>query len=130
MPDAVVLAARAVLVAVLAVSAFAKLRDGRVTGTALVAFGLPQGPALTLWWLLPAVELAVATALLVALDQAWPAWAALVLLAAFTAATAANLLRGSRPPCPCFGMRQARPISGRTLVRNAALLAVAVLATG
>jgi hypothetical protein len=39
-----------------------------------------------------------------------------------------QLAQGRRPPCACFGGRTARPIGPLTVVRNAAFLAVAVVA--
>jgi len=82
--------------------------------------------------LLPAAELAVAGALLSA-RLAWlGALAALGLLVLFSAAIAAQLARGRRPECNCFGAVHAKPIGPATLVRNLALLgcAAAVVAAG
>lgn len=92
-------------------------------------FGVPTGLARPAGTVLPVVELVVAVALVVP-AWAWGPWAALALTGGFTGAVAANLAVGRRPPCACFGAARARPISGLTLVRNAALVALAVVATG
>jgi hypothetical protein len=73
----------------------------------------------------PAAELAVGAALIAGVDAA--GWAALGLLAAFSAALAVELGAGSAPPgCAC--LPGAGPPSGWTLLRNALLGAVAVAA--
>ena len=51
--------------------------------------------------------------------------AALVLLAAFTVAVAVAVARGRQVACSCFGARDDRPVSARTLLRNGVLLVAA-----
>jgi hypothetical protein len=121
------LAARLSLALAFALSARAKLADRPGFAAALVAFGVPAGTALSV--VLPAVEAALALALVALPGQAWPAWAALGLLGATTGQVVANLTRGRRVPCPCFDVGGDRPISGATLVRNGWLLALGILAT-
>ncbi len=78
--------------------------------------------ATTVGWL----EIAVGTALLL---TPWPVPAllgALVLLAAFTAAITANLLRGRRIPCGCRGTT--RPISWPLAATNSAWIVAAAWA--
>lgn len=127
-----VTAARAGLSAAFAVSALAKLRDLRAFADSLERFGSSGhfGVRGALVPLVPVLEGACGVSLLLLWSSPWPAWLALALLGAFTAAVLGNLVRGRRPPCPCFDPRAERPISGATLVRNAGLLALAVLATG
>jgi hypothetical protein len=85
-------------------------------------FGRPVARAL------PFVELTVAVLLLV-WWSAVPGVIAAVLLLAFTAVVVRAELR--HLPCPCFGAApDARPAGPAAVVRNAALLACAVLATG
>lgn len=122
------LVARWALAAVLLVSAVAKLADRARTADAVVDLGVPQ----RLRWaapVVPAAELVAACLLVVPATGRWGAVGALALLAVFTVAIAANLVRGRRPACNCFGRIDDRPIGGRTLVRNAFLLAVAAVAT-
>jgi hypothetical protein len=122
----VALVARVDLAAAFALSAGAKLADLAATGAGLAAFGAPA-PAVTAR-VLPAVEAALAVALLAFPDHPAPGLAAMATVAAFTVVVARHLARGRAVPCPCFGARGGRPVSGATLMRNLALLAVAALA--
>lgn len=122
-----VLLARWTLAAVLLVSALAKLADRERAADAAVGLGVPE----RLRWAAPAVpvaELALALLLVVPATSRGGAVGAVVLLAAFTVVIAANLARGRRPACNCFGRLDPGPIGGRTLVRNGVLIGVAVVA--
>ena len=77
---------------------------------------------------LPWVELLVGAALIAQLFEPIAAWSAIALTVAFTALIARRLLQGRRPVCACFGAWSAKPIGLGHLVRNAALLALGVLA--
>lgn len=113
-------AARAVLVVVMAAAAYGKLR-GADLRPVLRAMQLPAVPG----WLVGAVELACA-ALLIVMPVAG-AMLALGLLVAFTAGLANALRRGSHVPCHCFGASSA-PIARNHLVRNVLLLGTAAAA--
>lgn len=76
----------------------------------------------------PLAELVVGALLAVGIARPWPALAALVLLAVFSALIAAHLAAGQHPPCACFGAWSAKPLSWRHLARNAVLAALAVVA--
>lgn len=52
----------------------------------------------------------------------------IALLIAFTALIVLRLAQGRRPPCACFGSWSATPLGWRHLVRNAALIVVAIVA--
>jgi hypothetical protein len=115
---------------------------GIVVGIALVAAGvlkLVEGPGWTkqaadlgvsrqVALVVPFVEIGVGALLAAQLFEPWPAIAALALLVAFTVVIARRLLDGSRPPCACFGSRSKRPLGVYHLVRNLALLALALIA--
>jgi len=122
----VALVARVDLAAAFALSAGAKLADLPATGAQLAAFGTPS-PAVAAR-ALPALEAALAVALLAFPDHPAPGLAALATVALFTAAVARRLAQGRPVPCPCFGARGGRPVSGATLVRNLVLAALAALA--
>lgn len=109
---------------VLAWAAVAKLRDPDGTAATFTQLGLPAPGALGR--LVPGAELATA-ALLVAVP-ALGATAAVVLLSGFTALLASVVRGGESVACGCFGSSAAEPVTGRDLLRNAALLATAVLA--
>ena len=76
----------------------------------------------------PVVELAVGAGLVTGLARRPLAWVAVALLVAFTAIVARSLAAGRRPVCACFGAWSSRPIGPTTLVRNAVLLVLAVVA--
>lgn len=77
---------------------------------------------------LPWIELAIGAALVVQFQRPVVAIVAIGLLAAFTALIAVRLAQGRRPACACFGAWSASPIGAGHLVRNGALLALAVVA--
>lgn len=119
------LVARVVLAAVFATAAAAKLADRGGSRQAMVDFGFPAAFAPVLAILLPLAELGVAASLLARPTAWWGALAGLGLLAVFTAAIAANLARGRKPDCHCFGQIHSAPAGWPTLARNVALGAVA-----
>jgi thiol-disulfide isomerase/thioredoxin len=123
--NAALLVARLVLAAVFGASGTAKLFDRAGTRATATAFGVPAPLAGPVALALPAAELAVAAALIPASSAALAGWAALALLAVFSAAVAVSLARGRRPDCHCFGQLTAAPIGWRTLARNVVLAAAA-----
>jgi uncharacterized membrane protein YphA (DoxX/SURF4 family) len=76
----------------------------------------------------PYVEIVVGVLLATQLFKPWPAVAALGLLLAFTVVIVRRIRDGSRPPCACFGSRSKRPLGAYQVLRNLALIAVAVVA--
>src|SRR4051794_31507071 len=126
--DTVVLAARIVLAVVFATAAVGKFLDLRGSRASLVGFGVPEGAARVLGTLLPVAELAVAIALIPRPSAQWGAVGALVLLLAFIAGISNALRKGEAPPCNCFGAIHSAPASPKTLARNVALAAMAVVA--
>lgn len=119
------LVARLVLAAVFGTAGVAKVfgRDG--TRATAAAFGVPARLTGPVTLALPASELLIAAALIPASSAALAGWAALALLAGFSATVAISLARGRHPDCYCFGQSAAAPIGWRTLARNVALAAVA-----
>jgi len=115
----ILLAARVLLAAVLAVAGAAKLADREHSP-------LLRVPGLSL--AVPMLELAVAAALLPAATARWAAAAAFVLLVGFTAFAARALMRGEDVECRCFGRLSEARLGRGTLVRNTSLLALAGLA--
>jgi len=76
----------------------------------------------------PVIEVVLGALLVAGLARPWPALAAVIVLVVFTAWLASLLRRPVRPVCSCFGNLSRRPVSWRSVARNAALLVVAVLA--
>lgn len=123
---------RLLLAAVFALAAAAKLADRRGSRRSMEDFGMPARIAGAAGVLLPAVELAVAFALVPARTAMLGATGALVLLLTFIAGIARALARGSEPDCHCFGQLHSAPAGWPTLYRNAVLAAGAafVVAAG
>lgn len=91
---------------------------------ASAALGAPRlAAAIVPWW-----EVLLGASLVSGWVAAPVRLAGIATLAAFSALLAANLARGRRPPCACFGSRADRPLSWIALVRNAALVAALVAA--
>ena len=114
--------ARALVGLVLLAAGALKARDRSWPDTAR-RFGLPGPAAVALPW----VEVVLGALLVAQFGGRVTALAALVLLVAFTAAVARHVSRGDDVPCACFGALSAAPVSGRTLTRNAVLVALAVV---
>lgn len=125
--DAILLGARLVLALVFAVAGVAKLMDLAGSRRAVADFGVPAALAGPLGILLPLAELVIAAALLPTTTAWWGAVGALVLLLLFAAAIGANLARGRKPDCHCFGQLHSAPAGWSTLARNAVLAAPAAL---
>lgn len=78
--------------------------------------------------LVPWVELAIGSLLIVQLLRVPMLAAAIVLLAIFTLIIVRKLAAGEHPPCACFGAWSAKPIGWGHVARNGALIALAVVA--
>lgn len=107
------------------VAGMSKLADRTGSTRAISDFGIPTTLAPALGLFLPLVELAVAATLLPASTAWWGAIGALVLLLLFVTGIAANLARGRKPDCHCFGQLHSAPAGWKTLLRNGALAALA-----
>src|ERR1700689_2127288 len=120
MNDALVVA-RLGLAAVFFVAGVAKLADRPGTRQALANFDVPPRLAGPLLLLLPAAELAAATALVFPTTARWGAAGSLLLLALFVVGLTRVLRRGEAPDCHCFGQLHSKPASQSTVARNVVL---------
>ncbi|MGQ0826402.1 MAG: MauE/DoxX family redox-associated membrane protein [Actinomycetota bacterium] len=127
MAAAVAFGARVALALVLAVAAVAKLRHRArvVENFAAVLTPAAAAPVATV---VPALEFLCAVGLVGARSSPVPGAAAAVLLAGFTVVVARAIAR--RVPCACFGASSAHAVGTGAIVRNAGLIALAILATG
>lgn len=103
-----------------------KLRDPSRFALEIANYQLLPGLAPHLAIVLPGIELAAALAVLFA-PVSWRRAGAIALaamLAAFTVAVSTVLARGINIECGCFGGGEG-PVTGWTVLRNAALLAAA-----
>lgn len=118
------------LVLVLAFSSISKFLSPKSTEAAVKDLGVASRNAKAVALGLPVIEAMVAGLLAVTPTAALGATFASVLFAAFTFLIVANLARGNRPKCACFGSMSAdRPIGKATVLRNVLLLAAAVAMT-
>jgi thiol-disulfide isomerase/thioredoxin len=126
----VTLLARVVLLAVLVLSAAAKLLDRPGTRGAVAAFGVPARLVPAAATGLPAVELGGAALLLGPglVGRTGSALVALLLLV-LTAAVVRTLRAGTPMDCHCFGHLGAGPAGWGTVARNAVLVVLAALGT-
>ncbi|WP_131105530.1 MauE/DoxX family redox-associated membrane protein [Ornithinimicrobium sufpigmenti] len=129
MPPAFALAPLA-LAAVLVLSGVAKLPDPRSTHSMMTSLRLPGRAAhRTVARLLPWAELAVAALLLTPWRWTFAlgSLAAVLLFLAFWVVVARAMTFDPRPTCSCFGRVGDHRVTGRTVVRNSVLLALALL---
>lgn len=110
--------------AVFVVAGASKLAAGSAWIAQARQMGAPQ-PVATV---VPGVELVLGATLVTGIAMPLPALAAIALLVAFSVVIARQLVDGRHPPCACFGAWSTRPLSEVHLLRNAALIVVAVVA--
>jgi peroxiredoxin len=123
----ILLVARLLLAAVFAVAGLAKLGRRTETESTLAAFGVAPLRRRPIALALPAVELAVAVALLPAASAPYAGVAAALLLALFSFEVARVLAAGEQVDCNCFGSLGVDRITRWTLVRNVAFLIPALI---
>ena len=112
------------LAVVLGWAAVAKARRGQATAESFRALGVPAPLARVL----PVIELVLALGLVVVPAPA--AAAAALLLVVFTLVLLRAIGEGVTVGCNCFGSTRSEPVSSVEILRNALLLALAVVATG
>jgi len=117
-----------VIAAVFAVAAVAKLLDLSGTRRSLEEFGTPARAVGAVSVALPVAELGIAAGLMFPQAARWAVAAALALVLLFCAAIVRALSRGAAPDCNCFGGLTQTAVGLKTLVRNAALGALAAFA--
>lgn len=123
--DLAVFGGRALLAIVFTIAGIAKLIDRTGSRKAVEDFGVPPSLAAPLAGILPAIELAIAVALVPSSSAHWAALAACVVFILFSLAIFINLVRGRQPDCHCFGQVHSSPVGSSTLARNGVLAAVA-----
>ncbi len=118
---------RLLLAAVFGVAGIAKLLDYEGSRKSLVNFGLPEFLSRPVGLLLPLAELSCAIALIPDRSVLWGAYGIAFLLVIFIVGISVILAQGRKPDCHCFGQLHSTPVSGKTLLRNFVLLALAGL---
>jgi len=122
----ILLVARIIVGCVFAVAGVAKLSDVDATRSGMAAFGVPRRLAAPASITLPIAELAVAGLLVPPSTAGAAAVVAAALLLVFAAAIVAQLARGRRPDCNCFGRVGSSTAGVTPLARNVLLAALAV----
>lgn len=122
--DLVAVVASIVLGAVFLVAGAAKVAGRELWESQARGLGVPGVVIVVLPW----IEIVVGAALVVQLATPLPQLVAAVVLVAFTSVIGANLARGRRPPCACFGAWSTEPLGARHVVRNVGLIALAAVA--
>lgn len=118
---------RLALATVFGVAAFGKLADREGSEKALNDFGVPKSLIPASVYLLPISEIAVAITLLFVEVSWFGAIGAAGLFAVFTSGMIYQLAKGNAPDCHCFGQIHSEPVGMTGILRNVALLAIAVV---
>jgi peroxiredoxin/uncharacterized membrane protein YphA (DoxX/SURF4 family) len=122
-----VVGAQLLLAATFALAGGAKLFDLAGSRRAVADFGVPARAASVVGLLVPLAELAAALALIFRPTARWGALLALLLLLVFVAGVANAMRKGLDIDCGCFGRVYSATAGSATLVRNAALAALAAV---
>jgi len=101
----------------------AKLADRGWTSAAS-EFGLSARTA----WIVPATEVVLGALLVTGIGGSLATWFGIALLLAFTVAIVIRLRAGRVVVCACFGGWSRKPLSWRSVARNAALITIGILA--
>ncbi|MFM8562670.1 MAG: MauE/DoxX family redox-associated membrane protein [Acidimicrobiia bacterium] len=117
-------AAAVVLGALMCAAGGAKVVMGARWSVDARAMGAPAWVAPIVPWF----EIALGASLVAQLWRPVMAVVALTTLQVFTLLIVAQLSRGHRPVCACFGAWSARPLGASHVVRNVAMMLLAVLA--
>jgi Methylamine utilisation protein MauE len=123
--DVALVVARVGLAFMLAVAAIAKITDREGFRASLGDFRVPRRLVVPVGAAVPAAELVVAAGLLVQPTAAWAAAASAALLTAFAVAQASVVVHGDEAECRCFGRLTDGPVDRGSVLRTAALAAVA-----
>lgn len=130
--SSVVLAARVLLGAVLAVTGIGKLANHRTFVLIVRSHKLvPEASVAALCWFLPITEIVLATLLFSGTLLPLAALGAAGLLVAFSVAISLNLVRGHRDaPCGCCGDANSGRIGWHMVLRNLGLIGLAAVSGG
>lgn len=124
--EILLLVVRLFLVAIFALAGIAKLYDLEGSKKAVEDFGVPRGISKIAAILLPLGEIAIAISLLFVQTSWFGAIAGAALLAVFVGGMLWQMWQGNAPDCHCFGQIHSEPVSKKSLLRNAAFVALAV----
>ena len=118
---------RLLLVAVFGVAGVAKLFDPAGSEKAFTDFGVPKVLTKPLAYLLPIAELLIAISLLFVEGSWFGAFGAAALFLVFTGGMLYQMAKGNAPDCHCFGQIHSERVGVTSILRNVALLGLAVV---
>lgn len=121
-PVAVV--AAVVVGAVFVVAGAAKLVNRESWTAQAAGLRVPRPVSVVVPW----VEVVLGALLITQIARGYVASLAALMLVAFTTLILARITQGERPPCACFGGWGATPLGAWHVVRNAALIVMAMTA--
>ena len=124
MPDCIPVVAAVVVGIVFLVAGGSKIAAGPEWPVQAHGLGAPA----ILIPVVPWVEILIGAALVAQIARQAAAVAAVGMLVVFTGMIIGQLAQGRRPPCACFGAWSAKPLGLGHVARNAALIALGVLA--
>jgi uncharacterized membrane protein YphA (DoxX/SURF4 family)/thiol-disulfide isomerase/thioredoxin len=125
--DAIALEARIFLLLVFLLSGVAKLRDLEGARKTIKAFGSPQRWVAPLAYLLPFLEITIASLLLFPGLALLGGWMSVALLLLFNLLIGRVIQRGEQIDCHCFGQAHSAPARWNAIARNFGLLILATL---
>jgi uncharacterized membrane protein YphA (DoxX/SURF4 family) len=109
---------------VFVVAGASKLANSEVWRAQAAGLGVPARMAAPV----PVVEVVLGAVLITQIARDYVASVAALILVAFTSLILVRLTQGERPPCACFGGWSATPLGAWHVVRNAALIVLAMTA--
>ncbi len=125
--DAIALEARIFLLLVFLLSGVAKLRDLEGTRKTIRAFGAPQHLIAPIAYLLPSLEITIASLLLFPSLALVGGWMSVALLLLFNLLIGRIIQRGEQLDCHCFGLAHSAPARWNAIARNFGLIILATL---
>ncbi len=125
--DAITLEARIFLLLVFLLSGVSKLRDLEGTRKAIKAFGSPDILVAPIAYILPCLELTIASLLLFPSLALVGAGMSVALLLLFIVLIGRVIRRGEQVDCHCFGRAHSAPANWNAIARNFWLLILATL---
>lgn len=123
--EVILLIVRLALAAVFATAGAGKLFDRDGSEKAFADFGLPEPLRRPLYFLLPAIEIALAIGLLFVQSSWFSAIGAAGLLSIFIGGMVYQMAKGNSPNCHCFGQIHSEPVGVTSILRNVAFMAIA-----
>lgn len=125
--DTVALILRLIVAVTFCIAAAGKALDFKGTKESIANFGAPRWAVGSLSVIIPAAEVFAAILLIPSVTVRYGSILAMLLLLLFFGVIVANLAKGRRPNCNCFGQAYSKPIGWDTIAQNLLLLSCTVI---